>query len=69
MQQIVAAEMPVLSLYTPDASTFYPPGGFSAWYLTPGSTPPGPPGYLNKLALITGTQFGLPACALGTSSC
>lgn len=69
MQQIVAAEMPVLSLYTPDASTFYPSGGFSAWYLTPGSTPPGPPGYLNKLSLITGKQFGLPACAQGTTSC
>jgi prepilin-type N-terminal cleavage/methylation domain-containing protein len=69
MQTIVAAEVPALSLYTPDASIFYPPGGFSAWYLTPGSTPPGPPGYLNKEALITGTQFGLPACALGTSSC
>lgn len=69
MQQIVAAEVPMLSLYVPDSTIFFPQGGFSAWYLTPGGTPPGPPGFNNKLVLVTGTQFGLPACAQGTASC
>lgn len=61
MQEIIAAEVPQLSLYVPFSTIFFPDGSFSAWYSTPGGTPPGPPGFTNKHALITGRQFGLPA--------
>lgn len=59
MQDIVAAEVPVMPLYIPYSTIFSPPGGFSAWYQTPGGTPPGPPGFSNKHVFITGKQFGL----------
>jgi peptide/nickel transport system substrate-binding protein len=61
MQDIIAAEVPLISLYSPFSTIFYPPGGFSAWYSTPGGTPPGPPGFSNKHVFITGKQFGLPS--------
>lgn len=61
MQEIIAAEVPLISLYVPFSTIFFPEGSFSAWYSTPGGTPPGPPGFTNKHALITGRQFGLPA--------
>lgn len=61
MQEIIATEVPLISLYSPFSTIFYPPGGFSAWYSTPGGTPPGPPGFNNKHVFITGKQFGLPA--------
>lgn len=61
MQEIVAAEVPMISLYVPDLSFFYPAGGFTAWYLTPGAMPTGPPGVENKHSFVTGKQFGLPS--------
>ena len=61
MQQILAQEVPIIHLYIPEQMLFYPPGGFSAWYTTPGGTPTGQPGYNNKHVFITGKQFGLPA--------
>jgi len=58
MQEIIAAEVPSIPLYVPFATIFYPQGGFSAWYSTPGGTPPGPPGFSNKHVFVTGRQFG-----------
>ena len=69
MQEIITAEVPIISLYVPFATIFYPQGGFSAWYSTPGGTPPGPPGFSNKHVFITGKQFGLPDCAAAGTSC
>ncbi|MGQ0745032.1 MAG: hypothetical protein ACT4OS_12025 [Acidimicrobiales bacterium] len=60
MQEIIASEVPSIPLYVPFSTIFYPRGGFSAWYATPGGTPPGPPGFINKHVLISGKQFGLP---------
>lgn len=61
MQEIVADEVPIIHLYIPEQMLFYPPGGFSAWYTTPGGTPTGQPGYNNKQVFVTGKQYGLPA--------
>lgn len=60
MQKLIAADVPLIILYVPFSTIFYPKGGFSAWYSTPGGTPPGPPGFNNKHVFITGKQFGLP---------
>ena len=60
MQVLIADDVPLISLYVPFSTIFYPKGGFSAWYTTPGGTPPGPPGFSNKHVFITGKQFGLP---------
>ncbi|HUR18543.1 MAG TPA: ABC transporter substrate-binding protein [Acidimicrobiales bacterium] len=61
MQQLVAADVPIFTIYVPDTILFYQVGSLSAWYSTPGGTPPGPPGFSNKHVFITGKQFGLPA--------
>lgn len=61
MQQLIAQDVPMIPLYVPQAMIMYQPGGFSAWYSTPGGTPPGPPGFSNKHVFVTGKQFGLPA--------
>ncbi|MEO5680328.1 MAG: ABC transporter substrate-binding protein, partial [Acidimicrobiales bacterium] len=61
MQVLVAADVLQFALYIPDQLLFYQPGSFSAWYATPGGTPPGPPSYSNKHVFVTGKQFGLPA--------
>ncbi|HET7486575.1 MAG TPA: ABC transporter substrate-binding protein [Acidimicrobiales bacterium] len=61
MQELVAADVPMISLYVPTATQFYQPNSLTAWYYTPGGTPPGPPGFMNKHVLVTGKQFGLPA--------
>jgi peptide/nickel transport system substrate-binding protein len=60
MQADAAADVPEIQLYVPTALIYYQPNGFSAWYATPGGTPPGPPGFNNKEVFVTGTQFGLP---------
>lgn len=60
MQQLVAEDVPQISLYVPDLLIFYPQNGFSAWYATPGGTPASPPSYMNKAVFVTGKQFGLP---------
>ena len=61
MQELVAADVPILELYVPDAVLIYRSSSLTAWYSTPGGTPPGPPGYNNKHVFVTGKQFGLPA--------
>jgi len=61
MQQLVAEDVPQISLYVPDLLIYYRQGGFSAWYATPGGTPASPPSYYNKHVYVTGKQFGLPA--------
>lgn len=61
MQVLAAADAIQFALYIPDQLLFYQPGSFSAWYPTPGGTPPGPPSYSNKHVFVTGKQFGLPA--------
>lgn len=61
MQQLVAADVPIISLYVPEALQIYQPDKLTAWYYTPGGTPPGPPGFNNKHVFVTGKQFGLPA--------
>ena len=60
MQMDVALDVPEIQLYVPTALLYYQSGGFSAWYATPGGTPPGPPGFNNKEVFVTGKQFGLP---------
>ncbi|HUR18548.1 MAG TPA: ABC transporter substrate-binding protein [Acidimicrobiales bacterium] len=61
MQELVAADVPQISLFTADVWFFYQAGSFSSWYNTPNGTPPGPPGFFNKHVFVTGKQFGLPA--------
>ncbi|MEO7518831.1 MAG: ABC transporter substrate-binding protein, partial [Acidimicrobiales bacterium] len=59
MQELVASEVPRIGLYSPVSVQFFPQGGFSPWYITPGGGPQ--PGFVNKHIFITGKQFGLPA--------
>jgi peptide/nickel transport system substrate-binding protein len=61
MQVDVAKDVPEIQLYVPTAILYYQPGTLSAWYYTPGGTPPGPPTFFNKEVFVTGTQFGLPS--------
>lgn len=63
MQRLVAEDVPIMELYVPDTMLFYQPDSLKAWYSTPGGTPPGPPGFLNKHVLVTGKQFGSTARA------
>ena len=60
MQQLVATEVPQILLYVPDALIIHQKGTLSAWYSTPGGTPPGPPGFNNKHLFVTGKKVGLP---------
>ncbi|HET9443120.1 MAG TPA: ABC transporter substrate-binding protein [Acidimicrobiales bacterium] len=62
MQELVAEDVPVISLYSPTRYWFWKggEGAFNAWYYTPGGTPHGPPGAeSNKLVYVTGRQFGV----------
>lgn len=63
MQKLVATEVPLFSIYVPDTMLIHQPQSLKAWYATPGGTPPGPPGFLNKHVFVTGKQFGLPDSA------
>lgn len=56
MQELVAADMPFITMYTPDSLLYYD-NSFTAWYFTPGSSPVGPNTPINKQALVTGKQF------------
>jgi peptide/nickel transport system substrate-binding protein len=58
MQQHLAEDLPVLSLYVPTRQTFYDPEVFDAWYYTPGCPPCG--ATRNKHMYVTGQQSGLP---------
>jgi peptide/nickel transport system substrate-binding protein len=58
MQELVAADMPFITMYTPDSLLYYD-NTFTAWYFTPGSSPVGPNTPTNKQALVTGKQFDI----------
>lgn len=58
LQEIVANDLPVLSLYVPTRTWIYRKDVFSAWYYTPGGVWGGYPGTLNKHALVTGRKTG-----------
>lgn len=58
MQQIVAEELPLLSLYVPDRMQIFVKDVFDAWYFTPGGLFALHPGPYNKLALATGHKTG-----------
>ena len=57
MQELVAADMPFITMYTPDSLLYYN-NKFTTWYFTPGSSPVGPNTPTNKQALVTGMHFG-----------
>lgn len=57
MQQIVAEELLILSLYVPDNILYYDKGTFQNWYYTPGCSPCG--GTRNKHMYVTGRTEGL----------
>ena len=54
MQHILAEDLPVLSLYTPDRMLFYDESTFDAWGFTPTCTPCG--ATRNKLFYVTGAS-------------
>lgn len=54
MQQILAEDLPVLSLYVPDRVAFYDRTVFDAWYHTPGCSPCR--ASRNKHMFVTGEQ-------------
>jgi peptide/nickel transport system substrate-binding protein len=56
MQEILARDLPVISLYVPDRTMIYRKGGFTNWYFTPGCSPCGATG--NKHMLVTGRKVG-----------
>lgn len=56
MQEIVAEELPILSLYVPDNTLFYDQTVFDDWYYTPGCSPCG--GTRNRHMYVTGRQTG-----------
>jgi len=56
MQRIVAADLPILSLYVPNETMFYDQQVFDAWYFTPGCSPCG--GTRNKHMYVTGQKAG-----------
>ncbi|MPZ67443.1 MAG: hypothetical protein GEU83_18740 [Pseudonocardiaceae bacterium] len=56
MQRMVAADLPLLSLYVPDDTMFYNQQVFGSWYFTPGCSPCG--GTRNKHMFVTGQQAG-----------
>jgi peptide/nickel transport system substrate-binding protein len=58
MQNILAQDLPVLSLYVPHRMVFYDPEVFDAWYYTPGCPPCG--ATRNKHMYVTGQRTGLP---------
>ena len=61
MESDIAADLPMIELYVPTAILYYQPTSLTAWYFTPGGTPPGPSSFFNKEVFVTGKQFGLPA--------
>jgi len=58
MQQILARDVPAISLYTPTRIHVYRKNEFSAWYFTPGGVFGGYPGALQKHAFVTGKTTG-----------
>lgn len=58
MQQIVAEDVPLISLYVPNRTQIFNKDVFDAWYWTPGGVFGGYPGMLNKHVFVTGKQVG-----------
>lgn len=58
MQEILAEDVPVISLYFPNRMTIFVEDVFDAWYYTPGGVFGGYPGPLNKHVFVTGKQTG-----------
>ncbi|HVW30921.1 MAG TPA: ABC transporter substrate-binding protein [Acidimicrobiia bacterium] len=56
IQRIVAEDVPIIPLYTPQRMTFYKAGLFDNWYYTPGCT--ACRGTRNKHMLVTGKKTG-----------
>lgn len=56
MQEIVAEDLPALSLYVPDDTVFFNREVLENWYYTPGCSPCG--GTRNKHLFVTGRQTG-----------
>jgi peptide/nickel transport system substrate-binding protein len=59
MQEIVAADLPLLPLYYPTPTLVYNADVFDAWYYTEGGFAGNIPTPYNKHAFITGRQDGL----------
>jgi peptide/nickel transport system substrate-binding protein len=59
MQQIVAADVPMLPLYYPTFVHVYRKSVFDHWYFTPGGFGGGVPTVFNKQAFITGHRTGM----------
>lgn len=56
MQQIIAEDLPTLSLYVPDDTVFFDRAVLENWYFTPGCSPCG--GTRNKHLFVTGQKTG-----------
>jgi len=56
MQQIIAEDLPTLSLYVPDDTVFFNRQVLENWYYTPGCSPCG--GTRNKHLFVTGQETG-----------
>ncbi len=59
MQEIAAADVPLLPLYYPDFFHVFKKAVFDQWYYTPGGFAGGVPTVYNKHAYITGLKTGL----------
>jgi peptide/nickel transport system substrate-binding protein len=56
IQRLVAEDVPIIPLYSPQRMTFFKAGIFDNWYYTPGCTPCR--GTRNKHMLVTGKRVG-----------
>ena len=56
IQRLVAEDVPIIPLYSPQRMTFFKSGLFDNWYYTPGCTPCR--GTRNKHMLVTGKRAG-----------
>jgi peptide/nickel transport system substrate-binding protein len=56
IQRLIAEDVPIIPLYSPQRMTFYKAGIFDNWYYTPGCTPCR--GTRNKHMLVTGKRVG-----------
>jgi peptide/nickel transport system substrate-binding protein len=56
IQRLVAEDVPIIPLYSPQRMTFFKAGIFDNWYYTPGCTPCR--GTRNKHMLVTGKKVG-----------
>lgn len=59
MQELVAADVPMLPLYYPRFFHIYRKAVFDQWYFTPGGFASGIPTVYNKQAFVTGRKKGL----------